>query len=164
MQKVQFSEVQHFRGNTLWTTLLFLPVVIFLGVLIYQLSTGKLLGDRPMSNTSLIIITSCMLVPIIWAERTVKLTTIIDDEKISYGWNMPTAELNEIKFGDIQEWSVIKYTFVGYGFRLSIKYGSVHNLSGNKGLQIITKSGDKVLIGTHREEELKSVIEKIKIG
>lgn len=164
MEKIQFREVQHFRGNPLWTVLLFFPVVTFLTVLTIQLITGKLVGDHPMSNTSLIIITVCILVPTIWAQRTVKLTTIIDDEKISYGWNMPTADLNEIKLSDIKEWSVIKYRFVGYGYRLSVKYGTVHNMSGNKGLQIITHSGDKVLVGTQRAEELRSIIEKVKIG
>src|SRR5689334_19348507 len=123
MEKTLFKEVQHFRGNLLWTVLLFLPIVVFLTVLVWQLYTGKPVGDHPISNTGLIIITVCMLVPIIWAERTVKLTTIVDEEKISYGWNMPTGDLNELRFEDIKEWSVIKYTFVGYGYRLSIKYG-----------------------------------------
>jgi hypothetical protein len=164
MAQILFSEVQHFRGNPLWTILLSLPVLIFVSVLSYQLFTGEPVGTNPMSNLSLTILSLLVLIPASWAWLRVKLTTIIDEEKIAYGWNMPTAELNEIRLQDIKEWSVISYSFVGYGFRLSRKYGSIHNLSGSKGLQIITRSGERILIGTHQAEKLKDVLQKAGIG
>jgi hypothetical protein len=161
MAKVLFEEVQHFRGNPLWTVLLSLPVVLFLSVLGYQLITGEQVGDRPMSNVSLILLSLFVLIPSLWASQRVKLTTIIDEEKIRYGWNMPTDDLNEIPLSEIKEWSVIRYGFVGYGYRLSRKYGTIHNLSGNKGLQIVTKSGEKVLIGTHKADNLRAVLDQL---
>ena len=162
MAKILYQEIQHFRGNPLWTVLLSLPVLLFLSILVYQLLTGKPVGDKPVSNASLVFLCLFVLVPSVWASRRVKLTTIIDEEKIAYGWNMPTAELNEILISDIKSWSVIKYGFVGYGYRLSRKYGTIHNLSGNKGLQIETKAGEKVLIGTHQADRLRGVIEQLK--
>lgn len=92
----------------------------------------------------------------------VRLTTIITDETISFGWNVPINELNEIKLNDIDSCVLIEYEFVGWGYRLTRKYGTVFNVDGNKGLQIITKSGYKVLIGTHHAEELKNLIESKK--
>jgi hypothetical protein len=162
MAKILFQEVQHFRGNPLWTVLLSIPVILFLSVLGYQVITGETVGEHPMSNTSLVLLSLFVLVPSLWASRRVKLTTIIDEEKIRYGWNMPTDELNEIRLEDIKEWSVIRYGFVGYGYRTSRKYGTIHNLSGSKGLQIETRSGEKVLIGTHQADKLSSVIQQIK--
>src|SRR5690349_9993672 len=133
MAKILFQEVQYFRQSPLWGLLLFLPPTAFTIILIYQLVTGEKVGDRPMSNVSLAVLSVVLFVIITWAYKTVKLTTIIDEEKIAYGWNMPTGELNEIKLSEIKEWSLIKYSFVGYGYHISVKYGSVHNLSGNKG-------------------------------
>ena len=164
MAKILFEEIQHFRGNPLWTVLLSIPVILFMSILVYQTVTGETVGDIPMSNTSLILLSLFVLIPSIWASRRVKLTTIIDEEKIRFGWNMPTDELNEIKLNEIKSWSVIRYGFVGYGYRVSRKYGTIHNLSGNKGLQIETQSGEKVLIGTHQAEKLRAVIEQINPG
>jgi hypothetical protein len=164
MAKVLFKEVQYFRQSPLWGILLFLPVTAFGGVLAYQLITGDKVGARPMSNVALAILTTVLLVIITWAYKTVKLTTVIDEEKIAFGWNMPTGELNEIPLSEIREWSLIKYTFVGYGFRISRKYGSVHNLSGNKGLMIVTRSSERYLVGTHKLRELKTLLESLKIG
>ena len=164
MPKVLFKEVQYFRQNPLWVILLMIPITVFGSILIYQLSTGTGIGDRPWSNKSLAVLSAGVLIPSLLALLRIKLTTIIDEEKIRFGWNMPTPELNEIRFSDIKEWSVIKYDFVGYGYRTSEKYGTVHNLSGNRGIFIKTRQGEKVLIGTHRLRELRDVMEHVKIG
>ena len=164
MAVILFKEVQYFRQNPLWVLLLMIPITVFGSILIYQLATGTGIGERPWTNTSLAVLSAGVLIPSLLALLRIKLTTIIDDEKIRFGWNMPTPELNEIRFSDIREWSVIKYDFVGYGYRVSEKYGTVHNLSGNRGIFIVTKSGEKVLIGTHRLRELRDVMEKIEIS
>jgi hypothetical protein len=164
MSKILFNEVQRFRQNPLWACSLLLPVAVFGSILAYQLITGKQVGDRPMSNTSLAVLSVLILSITLWALRSIKLTTIIDETSLIYGWNMPTNELNELALTDIREWSVIKYGFVGYGYRVSRKYGTVHNMSGNRGLQIITKKGEKILIGTHKLRELDQAMRKVKIG
>ena len=163
MPRVLFKEVQYFRENALWTILLMIPITVFGSILVFQLATGTGIGDRPWTNTSLAVLAIGVLVPSLLAVLRVKLTTIIDDEKIRYGWNMPTPELNEIRLADIQEWSVIKYDFVGYGYRVSERYGTVHNLSGNRGIFIVTKSGEKVLIGTHRLRDVKILLETLQL-
>ncbi len=164
MDKVLFREVQYFRNNPVWTILLMIPIVVFGSILVYQLATGTGIGDRPWTNTSLAVLSVGVLVPSLLALLRIKLTTIIDEEKIRFGWNMPTPELNEIRFSDIREWSVIKYDFVGFGYRISEKYGTVHNLSGNRGLFIITRSGEKVLIGTHKLREIKAAMDAVQVG
>ena len=62
---------------------------------------------------------------------------------------------------DIEEAELIKYGFVGYGIRLSIKYGSVYNVKGDKGLRITLKNGKKYLIGTQTPDNLKGVVKKL---
>src|ERR1041385_6345073 len=106
MARELFREVQYFRQHPVWGILLFLPPTAFTVIFIYQLVTGEKVSERPMSNTSLAILSLILFAIITWAYKTVKLTTIIDEEKILYGWNMPTGELNELKLSDIKEWSI----------------------------------------------------------
>jgi hypothetical protein len=164
MAKILFTEVQGFRNNLLWAAALLIPAIASLSIFAYQVITGDMLSDAPMSNLSLGIFSFGYLTLVAFIFPYVRLTTIIDEEKISYGWNVPTKDLNEIPIADIKEWSIIKYRFVGYGYKISRLYGVVYNVSGNRGLQIITRTGEKILIGTIHIRALKEVIEKIKLA
>lgn len=163
MVKTLYTEEQRIRQNPLWLVFLAGPVLFFWGLLIYQLSTGKLVGDRPVSNLPLSILSTVYTACALWSLFTIKLTTIINDTKLAYGWNIPTAELNEIPLADIREMTIIKYRFVGYGYRISRLYGTVYNVGGNTGLQIVRKSGEKILIGTCQEKQLEEIINHLKL-
>ncbi len=65
-----------------------------------------------------------------------------------------------IAWDEVRSAEIIQYGFVGYGIRLSFEYGVVYNAKGNKGLQILKKSGDKVLIGTQHPDDLNSAVQK----
>jgi hypothetical protein len=157
---ILFKEEQRFSRNLLWVVALFLPVLMLV-ILIYQLYSGKLVGTYPMSNRSLSILSIIYFIPALLAFRFIKLTTVISEDKIQYGWNIPTSELNEIGISEIKACGLVEYSFVGYGYRISRLYGTVYNVSGNRGLQIIKHNGEKVLIGTGKPEEIKQVIERL---
>ncbi len=162
MAVIYFKEEQWFRHNLLWVFLLLTPFLSMLSILVYQVSTGFLVGEYPVSNTSLLFLSLCYGIPVCYVLLYVKLTTVITDQSILYGWNLPTAELNEIHVNDILECHVIEYTFVGWGYRLTRKYGAVYNVDGNKGIQIIKKNKRKVLIGTHHSAELKDSLDNLR--
>jgi hypothetical protein len=65
------------------------------------------------------------------------------------------------KWNDIEAAELIKYGFVGYGIRISIKYGTVYNVKGDKGLRITLRNGKKYFIGTQKPEELEVVVKKL---
>jgi hypothetical protein len=155
---VHFKEEQYFSRNILWVTVLFLPVLMLV-VLFYQLYSGELVGDYPMSNTSITILSIIYFIPAVLAFFFVKLSCIVEDEKIMYGWNIPDKVMNEIHFSEISSYKIIQYDFVGYGYRISQQYGTVYNVSGSWGLQVVKKNGEKILIGTHRPEEIKAVLD-----
>lgn len=159
MANVIFIEEQKFRHNLIWSGILLLPLCAILCTLTYQVANNHLIGDHPMSNRSLLVLSIIYGVPVIFIIYYVRLTTIISDENICFGWNLPTNDLNEIKLEEIKSCSVIEYNFVGWGYRLTRKYGTVYNVDGNKGLQIVKHSGAKVLIGTHHAVDLKNIIE-----
>lgn len=66
------------------------------------------------------------------------------------------------KWSDITEAHLVTYGFVGYGIRISGKYGTVYNIKGNKGLAITLKNGRKYLLGTQKSEQLEQLLQEIK--
>jgi len=156
-----FFEVQQFRNHWFWLLLLLSPAVYFLSVLIYQLYSGQLYGEHPVSNFELGILFLAYSILAYYALNYVKLMTIINKNKIWYGWNLPNDQLNEINISDIKHCEVIQYSFVGFGYRLSFKYGVVYNVWGNKGLLIEKKNGKKVLLGTNNSKQLNEAIKQL---
>lgn len=69
------------------------------------------------------------------------------------------------QWNDIDSVELINYGFVGgWGIRLTIKYGTVYNTSGNKGLFVKLKNGKKFIIGTQREDEMKEYLKQLGKG
>jgi hypothetical protein len=66
---------------------------------------------------------------------------------------------------DLSEYYARKYKplleYGGWGIRYSFRKGKAYNVSGNKGLQLVFKSGKRLLIGSQRAEELEEAIRSI---
>ena len=163
MSTILYKEDQRVSRNALWFILLIIPAII-ISLLIYQRFSGKVIFDNTLDDIPLAIITISYLIPAIFSLSAIKLRTTIDSEKITYGWNIPSGALNEINLSDVSELKIVEYKFVGYGFRRSHKYGTIYNVIGNKGLQIILKSGKKILLGTNNVAELQIVISVLKLS
>jgi hypothetical protein len=159
MAQIQFKEVQKVTSIWMWALALFAPV-LFTIILIYQLVTDELVGNNPISNVALVFVIFGFGVAAVLFLTRIKLTTIIDTDKISYGFNFPSSNLNHINVSDIKECYLVRYNFVGFGYHISKKYGVVYNISGRNGIQIVKNSGEKILIGTQKWDELKAHFEK----
>lgn len=59
----------------------------------------------------------------------------------------------------IREYSITD--FGGWGYRISSQ-GKAYNTKGKYGLQLIMKSGEKIMIGTQRPQELEEIIKNYK--
>ncbi len=58
---------------------------------------------------------------------------------------------------------IIDYGFVGgWGIRYGSKHGVVYNTSGRIGIAIKTRKGEKLVIGTKKQNKLKQVVNKLK--
>src|SRR5690606_37115261 len=67
------------------------------------------------------------------------LTTEISEKSIKFRF-FPFFN-KEVLWSDIESAKVITYGFVGgWGIRLNPRFGSVYNVSGNKGLAIVLKN------------------------
>jgi len=136
---------------------LFITVLPLIAIILVQFFTGKPVGDHPASNTILLLLIVFIFLPIFLFFYFFKLTTRIDENTIYYGF----FSLNELKWDDVKEASLIKYSFFGFGYKISREYGEVYNTRGNMGLWITTQRGGKILIGTNKPDELKAFLEAI---
>lgn len=153
-KSVLFKERQQFGRAFLWLLSLFAMSIPLFGI-IQQILFKKPFGNHPMSNIGLIVFAFGMLAFCIffWS---MTLITKIDEKTISIRY-IPLFS-KQFKWDDIERVEIIKYRFVGYGIRLSFKYGTVYNIKGNQGLAIHLKDGGKYLIGTQKPEELKKAL------
>ncbi|MCB7480915.1 hypothetical protein [Christiangramia sediminis] len=94
---------------------------------------------------------------------TLRLHTKIDSNGIKTSFEPLTFFRKEYKWNEISKCYVRKYApireYGGWGIRGSGK-SKAYNVSGNMGIQIITKDQKKFLIGTNKPEEAKRVLER----
>ncbi|MES2565836.1 MAG: hypothetical protein V4565_03155 [Bacteroidota bacterium] len=159
-ESFDFEETQHLTNWFAWV-LSIGTLSLVLTILIYQIVTGIQVGDHPAPNGALIGFILIFCVPSIVLLKHAKLTIRINKHAIYYGWNLPTSELNKINWEDVHSWEIITYPFLGYGYRLTKKYGIVYNTKGKKGLQLTKKSSEKILLGSLLTEELHEILTKI---
>jgi hypothetical protein len=93
-----------------------------------------------------------------------RLETKIDKEGIYVRLFPLHVNYKLFKWNEIEKAYIRKYNpileFGGWGIRFGFK-GMAYNVSGNKGLQLEFKNGEKLLIGTNRAEELNNILTQI---
>jgi len=159
MMKELFFERQRFSSKWLWLLLGIITLIPVYGIY-KQIFIGKPFGDNPMSDVGLILMLILML-SILVLFRVMQLKTEITKRTIKIQY-FPFFK-TQFHWSDIKSSEVVNYGFVGYGIRIGTKYGTVYNISGNKGLAIELKGGKKYCIGTQRDNELKAVVDQLNI-
>lgn len=155
-----FQETQKFRQWWIWL-IVFLPMAIVLGILLYQMITGQPVGDEPAPDWLLFVLLFAIPIPVAVGFFIARLTTRVDEHGFYYGWNIFSSKLNKFSWSDIQSLTLTRYGFVGYGVHYARKYGTVHNVSGNVGLYVETKRGSRFIVGTTKPDELDRALREV---
>lgn len=140
-----------------WFTWFIMPGVVILlaSQIVYECMKSK-------PDTSAIAILTTILciyfIPATVLLMYAKLTVVIDKKGISYGWNIPTKELNVLSWDAIDHCHVITHNCIGNGYKLTKKYGMAYTTKGRQGLQIVTKGGEKILLGTLQANDMKNTL------
>lgn len=156
-----FKEEQRF--TKLWIILIIaISTLIPLGIIIKDYSDG----NKAYSTATLILIIFLIMLPftIIFI---FKLTTKIDETGIYYQFFPFHFSSKKIAWSELNSAKVKIYDpigdFGGWGFRTGFLFnkskGKAMNVSGDIGIQLEFKNGKKLLIGTQKENEAKSVLE-----
>ncbi|MCX2451811.1 DUF6141 family protein [Pedobacter sp. PLR] len=156
-----FSEKQKFRQWWLWLIFLVLNSVFLVGAF-NQIVEGKPFGDQPMSN-SVLLISVCVLLLITALFFMLRLETRINSKGIYvrfYPFHLsfryyPWESINKVK---VRKYSpLMEYGGWGIRFGLLTRERAL-NVSGNQGLQLEFNDYKRLLIGTHKPDELMQVL------
>ena len=172
MDKVKYKEEQKFGSPALIAAMgvLYSGAIGFLFYGIYnQIILGNPVGDEPMSDNGLFIMTALILLVLSVSAYLLfgsKLTIKITSEDISVTFkpfiNKPVVfRVSEIDRYEIRKYKPIK-EYGSWGVKVGLKkYGRAYNVRGNIGLQLYLKNGIKVLLGTQRQEAIAHAMKKM---
>jgi hypothetical protein len=159
--KILFHERQSFRQWWLWTILSLLNTMSLYAT-IRQLSTGKPIGDNPLSNSGLLFVTGVviLLTTFIYSLR---LETQIGKDGVQVRFFPFHLTFRHYPWERLSKAYVRRYSalweYGGWGLRDDFfGRGEAFNVSGNYGLQLEFTGGRKLLIGTQRSEEVVQVL------
>ncbi len=182
MVKVYYKEVQKFGSIPLYFAmgLIYLST---LGFFFYALVNefvyhGNAIEGHMTSDG--LIISSVLTVVIIMVSAYLlfgsKLITEISENSINYRFPPFIKKYKIIDRESISSWEIRKYKpikeYGGWGIRYSprkkglygkkvAKKNSAVNVKGNIGLQLVFKNGERLLIGTQRQEAIRRAMKKI---
>ena len=164
-QEILYAENQRFKQWWLWLLLLGVHGLFLSGVY-QQIIRNIPFGDKPMSNTGLIL-TECLLILITLVILNIKLDTQIKNDGIYFRFFPFQFSFIYVSWELLDKCFVRKYSpikeFGGWGLRYSFwGNGKAYNISGNQGLQLELTNKKKILIGTQNPEEITAVLVKIK--
>ncbi len=150
----RFVEVQYFWQQPLaWV--------------IWVISAGVLLWMRiaDLIDESFSIIAIVFVLTIILLVFFTTLRTEISEEGISYRMWPFHKKSKLLVWSDIERFEIRKYKpireYGGWGMRFGL-HGKAYNIKGNMGLQIKLVSGQSILLGTQRPDEMQQVLDTIR--
>lgn len=159
-----FTEKQKFKQWLLWL-ILFGINSLFLFGFVKQVVYGEQFGDKPMSNTGLLIATSFTFL-LTFLFMIYHLDTIIKKDGIYVRFFPFHIKFNYYAWDTLTKSYVRQYSalseYGGWGLRYGMfGNGNAFNISGNKGLQLAFLNNKKLLIGTNKPDELELVLNEI---
>jgi len=164
---MDYSEIQRFRQPGLWSLLITVWILVigtFGFVVDRQLVQDISNGNSSMNDSGLkvsLILAIVLVTALIVLFAKAKLITQIDKKFISYKFFPLHKSYRKIAWKSVSKCEVVTYQPVsqygGWGIRAG-KNGKVFSVSGNRGLQIVLRTGERILIGTTKANELSMAI------
>ncbi|MBN3036258.1 MAG: hypothetical protein JW861_11790 [Bacteroidales bacterium] len=175
MTREYFTEEQ--QMDRLKSLLIVLPGFIIAGVVfgigIYrQIVLDELWGDKPMSDTGLVvtaIIVLLFITGMFFLMRSSRLIVSVRSDGIWFRYPPIISKEKHLPRDTIASYEIRKYhaqrEYGGRGIKQRrFRYGKAYTIAGNIGLQLILKDGKKILFGTRRPEALLRAMNKMMGG
>jgi len=167
---IAFREVQQFRQLWLWIVLAAstLPVAGIFGYgMVEQLVLGNQWGNKPMSDTGLLvsgiaaIVISLGLLIMFW--RSYLVTEVRHDglfvRFFPFHWSFKRIELERVQDVEAKTYSPLMQ-YGGWGIRYG-RGGKAYNVSGKKGVMLTYNNAKTLLIGSQESEKLEAAIKSV---
>jgi hypothetical protein len=140
-----------------------LEVGTFGYAMMQQLLLRRPWGDRPMSNEGLMVLGPIMmLMGVATLYLFHKMALVVEVREDGLHCSFVPFMRRTIAFGNIKRCEVRSYNplkeYGGWGVRFG-RSGKAYNVSGNRGVQLELSSGERLLLGSQRPEELAAAME-----
>ena len=149
-----FNETQVFKQWWLWA-------ILVITLIITTIPFFKIGGGFNTNKWNFLGFVPVLLIIVMFL--VIKLETRIDRNGITTEFTPFRIFKRHYNWSEINKCYVRKYSAIseygGWGIR-GFGTAKAYNVSGNKGIQIVTKNGDKFLIGTNKPEEADKVIKR----
>jgi len=167
---LRFVEVQYSRQWWLWL-ILFATVALTVGLFGYfiveQLVFGRPVGNRPMSDTALLVTATLVFfldVGLIALFLNANLRTEVREDGPYIRYFPFHWSFHRLPLEDLREVEAITYSplrdYGGWGIRYGRK-GKAYNPTGNRGVRLTYHSGRQLLIGSQKPDELADAIRSV---
>ena len=140
--------------------ILVLITLLLLFGFLRQIIAGVPLGDHPMSSLTFFVF-CCFVLFFDFLFFIVKFEFKTDEKNIQYRWFPINRNFYEIPCSEIKEVKSISTGLVGWGYRISEKYGVMHLAKGRSGLQVTLKNGKKYLFGVEDAAKTQIYIQSL---
>jgi len=152
-----FYEIQRFRQWWLWLIIIF----------VLAFSAFNAAENAEFFSTTELIISLAVPVLILLLFFIIKLETKIDHLGVRVRLFPFHLQFKYFPWKNIDKAYIREYSplmeYGGWGLRIvSFGRGKAYNISGNMGLQLVFKDGQKLLIGTQKSVEMKQFLEEKK--
>lgn len=172
MNKIFFKEEQKFGSRPLYLimgAIYAIPTTIFLYAFYQQFVLKQPWGDKPMSDSGLILTAILVLAVLLISSLLLfgsKLSVEVTNENLQFTFKPFINKTINYQKSDIEKFEIREYKpikeYGGWGIKQGIKsIGKAYNVRGNIGLQLYLKNGKKVLIGTQRGDSLNRAMKKM---
>lgn len=163
-----YGEVQYSRQWWLWLVAGVSPIII-IALAVYavyvQIILGKPFGNKPISDTALIIVAACIIlfdIALLALVLTSKLITEVRRDGLYIRYFPFHLSFHKIPLENLDKAEPLTYSplgeYGGWGIRYT-RNGKAYNPLGNRGVKITYKDGTHILIGSQRPEELAEAIQ-----
>lgn len=123
-------------------------------------STGNISAENTLAQIFLIT----TIVGVLLLFFFLRLETGIDETGVNYRFFPFHTSKRNIPWSDIEKCYTRKYNpigeFGGWGVRVGFGRNKAYNVKGNRGIQLVLKTGKKILLGTQKEDEAIQVIQR----
>jgi len=159
-EQVLFTEKQRFNQVWLWILMGAITLIPFYGIY-NQVILGKPFGNHPMSNSGLYIFAVLMSLFTFALLRILTLETRITASGIDARFYPFHTDANHYSWEDMDSAVVRTYSplaeYGGWGLKWGSN-GKAYNVSGDQGIQLVFKNGNKLLIGTNKPVEAAAAL------
>lgn len=165
--KKLFHEEQKFPLPWIW--LVIIPCVVA-GIALFAGASGKDFSTEDQGDLIGLIVGGGVLllamIGLTWLFSIMRLTTTIDEKGLSFRYPPLVNKTRRILKSEIETYEVRKFKpikeYGGHGVKKGVKKrGDSYTVSGNTGLQIKLKNGNRLLIGTRRKDAIKKAMDRL---